>query len=61
MLPPTFPKSLEELSSFRVISNIEDCEVILSGRVRWEERGLCFGHRRGDRRRYGPHSLCQRV
>ncbi|MBL7200174.1 MAG: MBL fold metallo-hydrolase [Anaerolineae bacterium] len=29
MLPPTFPKSLEELPSFRVISNIEDCEVIL--------------------------------
>ena len=31
MLPPTFPVSLYELKSFKIISNIEEAEVILIG------------------------------
>ena len=31
MLPPTFPVSLDELRSFKIISNINDTEVLLIG------------------------------
>ena len=31
MLPPSFPKSLDELASFKIISNINENEVILIG------------------------------